>query len=88
MSFLTESERVFLETIRHASPDDAPHVVFADCLKEHGECARAELIRVHGSHTRLPQGHSEKDALGRRQWPNRGRRPVPVLSPQRRRESE
>src|SRR5207249_3139949 len=67
MNFFSEGEFAFLETIRHASPDDdAPHLVFADWLEEHGECARAELIRVHVAWSRLPHGHAEKESLGRR----------------------
>ena len=67
MSFFTEGERIFLDTIRDASPeDDAPHLVFADWLEEHGECARAELIRVHVAGTRMPHAYPQKEALSRR----------------------
>lgn len=40
------ADRPFLEAIKAAPDDDAPRLVFADFLDEHGEPARAELIRV------------------------------------------
>jgi uncharacterized protein (TIGR02996 family) len=36
----------FLCTIREHPDDDGPRLVYADWLEEHGECARAEFIRV------------------------------------------
>src|SRR5688572_17915635 len=36
----------FLAAIRAAPDDDAPRLVYADWLDEHGDSARAEFIRV------------------------------------------
>ncbi len=46
--------RSFLEFILAHPDDDAPRLVFADWLEEHGEDARAEFIRVQIERARLP----------------------------------
>jgi uncharacterized protein (TIGR02996 family) len=47
--------RGFLESILARPDDDTPRLIFADWLEEHGEDARAELIRVQIESARLPE---------------------------------
>jgi uncharacterized protein (TIGR02996 family) len=49
-----EESRAFLDAIREAPDDDAPRLVYADWLDDHGEPARAEFIRVQCERARLP----------------------------------
>ena len=44
-----------LEAIRASPDDDAPRLVYADWLEEHGDQPRAEFIRVQCALARLPQ---------------------------------
>jgi uncharacterized protein (TIGR02996 family) len=46
--------QAFLEAILANPDDDAPRLVFADWLEEHGESDRAEFIRVQIERTRSP----------------------------------
>ena len=46
--------RSFLEYILAHPDEDAPRLVLADWLEEHGEDARAEFIRVQIERARLP----------------------------------
>src|SRR5258708_4056061 len=39
-------EAAFIQTIREHPDDDGPRLVYADWLEEHGECDRAEFIRI------------------------------------------
>ncbi len=39
-------EAAFIHTIREHPDDDGPRLVYADWLEEHGQCERAEFIRV------------------------------------------
>jgi uncharacterized protein (TIGR02996 family) len=69
-------QQAFIETILAAPADDAPRLVYADWLEEHGDGARAEFIRVQcrvvgmeppsGSFTGEP-GRAEFDRLRRRE---------------------
>ena len=43
-----------LAAIRHAPDDDAPRLVYADWLEEHGQPERAEFIRVQVESANLP----------------------------------
>src|SRR6516162_306803 len=68
----------FLATILERPDDDAPRLVFADWLEEHGESARAEFIRVQielaagpsEAHRRSFLKRREKDLLQahRKEW--------------------
>jgi uncharacterized protein (TIGR02996 family) len=46
----------FLEAIREHPDDDAPRLIYADWLEEHGQPERAEFIRVQCERARLPEG--------------------------------
>jgi uncharacterized protein (TIGR02996 family) len=57
----------FLRAIA-AEPDaDAPRLVFADWLEEHGEAERAELIRLQVERARLEEGDARQAPLARRE---------------------
>ena len=56
----------FLEDIKRHPDDDAPRLIFADWLDEHGD-PRGELIRVQCALDRLPAGDARRDALLRRE---------------------
>ena len=43
-----------VQAILHAPDDDAPRLVYADWLDEHGDADRAEFIRVQSRMARLP----------------------------------
>src|SRR3954465_3302831 len=49
-----DDERAFFDPIRDAPADDAPRLIFADWLDEHGQPDRAEFIRVQCAMDRLP----------------------------------
>lgn len=40
------NEAAFIQTIREHPDDDGPRLVYADWLEEHGQCEKAEFIRV------------------------------------------
>jgi uncharacterized protein (TIGR02996 family) len=53
----------FLGAIIESPEDDAPRLVFADWLEEHGEPERAEFIRAQVGVARLPEGDVRLPAL-------------------------
>src|SRR5215207_7846509 len=50
-----------LAAIRAAPADDAPRLVYADWLDEHGQPERAALLREHCRAYRLPAGHPDRN---------------------------
>src|SRR5262245_29752123 len=60
-----ETLRGFLAAIRAEPEEDAPRLVFADWLDEHGD-PRAEMIRLSVRRDRLPDEGPEKDVLTER----------------------
>src|SRR4051794_18097538 len=46
---------------------DAPRLVYADWLDDHGRAARAEFVRVQVARARLPAGDRRRAALFRRE---------------------
>jgi uncharacterized protein (TIGR02996 family) len=56
-------EEAFMRAIREAPEDDAPRLIFADWLEEHGQVDRAEFIRVQCRYERLPKTNLERSAL-------------------------
>jgi uncharacterized protein (TIGR02996 family) len=56
-------EEAFLEAIRESPEDDAPRLVFADWLDEHGDPARAEFIRVQCTLARTPTADARYQTL-------------------------
>src|SRR5262245_38135191 len=55
----------FFATILDAPHEDAPRLVYADWLEEHGD-QRAEFIRVQCELAPLPQSHPDADRLADR----------------------
>ena len=54
------------QTILAEPDDDAPRLVYADWLEEHGDPARAEFIRLQCEWAALPEGHPQQAKLIRR----------------------
>lgn len=63
----TDQARGFLEHIRADPDEDAPRLIFADWLEEHGDAARAEFIRVQIERARLPEWDGRQVGLGLRE---------------------
>ncbi|HEY8504968.1 MAG TPA: TIGR02996 domain-containing protein [Gemmataceae bacterium] len=63
----------FLRTICENPADDAPRLVFADWLEEHGEAERAEFIRLQVEKARLPADDPRHALLHTRDLELRGR---------------
>jgi uncharacterized protein (TIGR02996 family) len=57
----------FVESIVEAPDDDAPRLIYADWLEEHGDPDRAALIRVQIELAGLPEGDSRREELERRE---------------------
>lgn len=66
-------EDAFLATIVEQPDDDAPRLIFADWLDDHGDADRAEFIRVQVESARLSSGSARGVALARREAELRGR---------------
>jgi uncharacterized protein (TIGR02996 family) len=60
------SVEAFLEVIRESPEDDAPRLVFADWLEEHGQPERAEFIRLQCALARMGKSDKRREALKRR----------------------
>ena len=59
-------DEAFIQAIREAPDDDAPRLIYADWLEEHGQPDRAEFIRVQCQLARTADTGPEWSALGRR----------------------
>ncbi len=57
------AEQGFLDAILEAPDDDVPRLVYSDWLEEHGEQARAELIRVQCELARLARDNPRRAEL-------------------------
>jgi uncharacterized protein (TIGR02996 family) len=57
------SDEAFLRDICEHPEDDAPRLVYADWLEEHGNPERAEFIRVQCRLAALPEDDPAHDAL-------------------------
>jgi uncharacterized protein (TIGR02996 family) len=60
-------DEAFLQAICERPDDNAPRLIFADWLDDHGEPERAELIRVQVALARLPDDAAAVPALRRRE---------------------
>jgi uncharacterized protein (TIGR02996 family) len=60
-------EHAFLEDIVEHPADDAPRLVYADWLDDHGRPERAEFIRLQCRRARLPADHPEQEQLAARE---------------------
>ena len=61
------SDPAFVAAVCDAPEDDAPRLVYADWLDDHGEADRAELIRVQVERARLPKEGPRAQALKARE---------------------
>jgi uncharacterized protein (TIGR02996 family) len=59
---MTQNE-AFLQAIREAPADDAPRLIYADWLEEHGQADRAEFIRIQCRLARMSETASEHSLL-------------------------
>jgi uncharacterized protein (TIGR02996 family) len=59
-------DAAFLQAILDAPDDDAPRLIYADWLDEHGDAARAEFIRLQCEAARLNPRDPRKKRLDRR----------------------
>lgn len=59
-------EKAFIQSIREAPRDDAPRLIFADWLEEHGQSDRAEFIRVQCRLARIKEAGPEQSVLSAR----------------------
>jgi uncharacterized protein (TIGR02996 family) len=64
---LMNPEDAFLQAILDAADDDAPRLVYADWLEEHGQPDRAAFIRVQCELARLPEGDPRRPVLEARE---------------------
>jgi uncharacterized protein (TIGR02996 family) len=60
-------EEAFLQAIIEAPDDDAPRLVYADWLEEHGQPERAAFIRVQCELARMPEGNPSRAELTERE---------------------
>jgi uncharacterized protein (TIGR02996 family) len=64
---VTQDEGLF-RTILAQPADDAPRLVYADWLEEHGQPERAEFIRLQCELARTPEGTERQGQLQQRRW--------------------
>src|SRR3954462_12824674 len=67
------TERAFLDDIIASPEDDAPRLIFADWLEDHGDPDRAEFIRLQVELEKLPP-HSVRARQARAREAGRARR--------------
>jgi uncharacterized protein (TIGR02996 family) len=58
----------FLQAIRETPDDDAPRLVYADWLDDHGDEARAEFIRLQCRLARMDEDDPDRHDLQERVW--------------------
>jgi uncharacterized protein (TIGR02996 family) len=56
-------EEAFIQAIRETPHDDAPRLIYADWLEEHGQADRAEFIRLQCRFARLTEDKPERSVL-------------------------
>lgn len=63
------TREAFLQVIIDNPDEDAPRLIYADWLEEHGESPRAEFIRIQCELARLPEDDEERrPILQEREW--------------------
>src|SRR5947209_10059060 len=62
-------EEAFLQAILEQPDDDAPRLVYADWLEEHGESERAAFIRLHIELAGMDPDDSRRDEVRRKLGP-------------------
>jgi uncharacterized protein (TIGR02996 family) len=61
-------DEAFLEDILAHPGDDAPRLIYADWLEEHGDPRRAEFIRLQCDLARMAEGDPRRPVLQAREW--------------------
>jgi uncharacterized protein (TIGR02996 family) len=61
--YVMTHEEAFIQAIRETPHDDAPRLIYADWLEEHGQADRAEFIRVQCQFARLTEDKPERSVL-------------------------
>ena len=61
------TEEAFLQAVSEGPDDDAPRLVYADWLEEHGRPERADFIRTQVELARLPAEGRRRPELERRE---------------------
>ncbi|HEY7157809.1 MAG TPA: TIGR02996 domain-containing protein [Gemmataceae bacterium] len=56
-------DEAFIQAIRETPNDDAPRLIYADWLEEHGQADRADFIRVQCRLAQTPDTSAERPAL-------------------------
>ncbi len=59
-------DEAFIQAIREAPHDDAPRLIYADWLEEHGQADRADFIRVQCRLAQTPGASAERPPLRER----------------------
>src|SRR5262245_8094571 len=62
------ADEPFLQAIRDHPEDDAPRLIYADWLEEHGDARRAEFIRLQCRLARLDDTDPARPDLLDREW--------------------
>jgi uncharacterized protein (TIGR02996 family) len=60
-------DEAFLRDIIDHADDDAPRLVYADWLEDHGQAERAEFIRLQCEHARLDEDDPRREVLTQRE---------------------
>jgi uncharacterized protein (TIGR02996 family) len=61
-------ETAFLQSVIENPDDDAPRLIFADWLEEHGMAAKAAFVRLEVEFSRLPKSSGRFDELRDELW--------------------
>ena len=62
-----DQHEAFLHAILEAPEDDAPRLVYADWLDDHGQPARAEFIRLQCALAKLPPDAPQRPEMRQRE---------------------
>lgn len=65
MSLVPDTRQALLDAIRDRPDDDAPRLIYADWIEEHGDTERAKFIRTQCALARLPYWHPEQQRLAK-----------------------
>jgi uncharacterized protein (TIGR02996 family) len=61
-------DEAFLQAIIESPEDDAPRLIYADFLEDHGQTERAEFIRLQCLLAKLPEDDPRREQLEAREW--------------------
>src|SRR6187397_2695662 len=61
----SDTRQALLDAIRDQPFDDAPRLIYADWIEEHGDPERGKFIRLQCDHARMPEWHPQRNKLGK-----------------------